>query len=120
MEPRRPTTGLRWKTACGGGLVLHGCAVHILYHVDAHHYTAAQLLQQACMCTACWHWAQCLLECWHASREVLSYFAGVANSEALKGFDWLVDEVEKMGGIKLMMTLTNCCNDYGGMQQYVR
>jgi endo-1,4-beta-mannosidase len=44
----------------------------------------------------------------------------VADSEALKGFDWLLDEVEKMGGIKLMMTLTNGVNDYGGMQQYVR
>jgi endo-1,4-beta-mannosidase len=31
-----------------------------------------------------------------------------------------MDEVESLGGIKLMLTLTNCLADYGGMQQYVR
>jgi hypothetical protein len=46
--------------------------------------------------------------------------AGVADPDGLKGFDWLVDEVEAIGGLKLMMTLTNCVNDYGGLQQYVR
>lgn len=46
--------------------------------------------------------------------------AGVLDPAALAAFDWLVDEVEKMGGMQLMMTLTNCLSDYGGMQQYVR
>lgn len=45
---------------------------------------------------------------------------GVPDPTALAAFDWLVDEVEKMGGMQLMMTLTNGLSDYGGMQQYVR
>lgn len=45
---------------------------------------------------------------------------GVPDPAALAAFDWLVDEVESMGGLQLMMTLTNCLADYGGMQQYVR
>jgi hypothetical protein len=44
----------------------------------------------------------------------------VPDPEALKGFDWLLDEVEKIGGLQLMMTLTNCLTNYGGMQEYVR
>jgi hypothetical protein len=46
--------------------------------------------------------------------------AGVPDPTALAAFDWLLDEVESLGGVKLMMTLTNCLADYGGMQQYVR
>ncbi|WIA09185.1 hypothetical protein OEZ85_008596 [Tetradesmus obliquus] len=45
---------------------------------------------------------------------------GVPDPAALAAFDWLMDEVEALGGIKLMLTLTNCLADYGGMQQYVR
>jgi endo-1,4-beta-mannosidase len=44
----------------------------------------------------------------------------VPDPTALAAFDWLMDEVESLGGLKLMMTLTNCLADYGGMQQYVR
>jgi hypothetical protein len=65
-------------------------------------------------------WESLLLVFIAVDHVMHTFCAGVANSEALKGFDWLLDEVEKMGGIKLMMTLTNCVNDYGGMQQYVR
>jgi endo-1,4-beta-mannosidase len=46
--------------------------------------------------------------------------SGVPDPTALAAFDWLLDEVEALGGVKLMMTLTNCLADYGGMQQYVR
>jgi len=45
---------------------------------------------------------------------------GRPDEAALKRFDWLLNKVEEIGGIKLMMTLTNCLPDYGGMQQYVR
>ena len=60
---------------------------------------------------------------------VICVHAGVADPDSLKGFDWLVDdvdevdevdEVEAIGGLKLMMTLTNCVNEHGGLQQYVR
>lgn len=46
--------------------------------------------------------------------------AGVPDPTALTAFDWLINEVEMMGGMKLMLTLTNGLPDYGGMQQYVR
>jgi hypothetical protein len=49
-----------------------------------------------------------------------------ANKDAVLGFDELLKKVDDFNKnhagseIKLMMTLTNCVNDYGGLQQYVR
>jgi len=55
---------------------------------------------------------------WQAGK--LQTKPGVPDPTSLAAFDWLVDEVESMGGMQLMMTLTNGLSDYGGMQQYVR
>jgi hypothetical protein len=35
-------------------------------------------------------------------------------------FDWLMNQVREVGGLKLMMTLGNRLYNYGGMCQYVR
>jgi hypothetical protein len=48
-----------------------------------------------------------------------SAFSGVVDTKAMRAFTKLLDEIDD-SGLKVMMTLNNCVNDYGGMQQYVR
>jgi len=55
----------------------------------------------------------------HARPHPSAALAGAYNEEVFRGLDWVVAECGQRG-LKLMLTLSNFWEDYGGFPQYVR